>query len=220
MDSNRRYGNRNSRRYGPVVYYGVGASYWPTSYTISYSAGGREHHERNWRYVNVRSYDSLSVQRPRTVDYQVKLYYDRVKSRDFPKALSDLAKGVFGALKAWPDNPEMVSHSYALERLFKHLDMKLQAKLAYAEDVSYATRMSYGETLVQELLAKLVDSITIEGDQYLVRFKLINGNLSPWVLMPVIFNRQGWAEASTVRQGGFYYQGPYEYFQVAASANY
>jgi hypothetical protein len=176
------------------------------------------HHAQNWRYVNVRQYDALLAGSfAPSADYQRKLFYDRADSRDFPKALDDLAKGVFGALVAWPENVGIVDHSYALERLFLHLDMKLQARLAYAETASYAQRMAYGQTLVRELLAKLVDGITIEGDQYLVRFKLNNGKRSPWVAMPVIFTSRHLAGGMPAyRRGASYHAGPYEVFEAAA----
>jgi hypothetical protein len=212
---------RRAGRYGyysyAVYYYGGG--YYPSYYGPSYYAGGRMHHAQNWRYVNVRQYDDLLAGSfTPSADYQRKLFYDRAESRDFPKALDDLAKGVYGALVAWPENAGIVDHSYALERLFLHLDMKLQARLAYFETASYAQRMAYGQSLVRELLAKLVDGITIEGDQYLVRFKLNNGKRSPWVAMPVVFaNRRLTGGKPAYRRGASYHAGPYEVFEATAS---
>jgi hypothetical protein len=200
----------------------VSVAYFPGSiwnpYAANYQAGGRAHHARNWRYVNVREFDALREDGYRSTDIKKALYYDRLESRDFPKALEDLSKGVFGALLSWPENPGLVSHSKALERLFLHLDMKLEVKLAYAEKASQAERMAYGQSLVRELLAKLVEQINIEGDQYLVRFKLNNGKRSPWVIMPVVFKTSGYGSVPSYKRGASYYQGPYEVFDASTAS--
>jgi hypothetical protein len=191
------------------------------SYGLGYWAGGRAHHEGNWRYMDVRGLDGLTGRTGGSTDYRTKLYYDRLTSRDFRWALDDLALGVFGALVVWPDNPYIVAHSYALERLFKHLDMKLEAKMAYAGNASAAAKAAYGQALVREQLAKLVDGIVIEGPQYLVRFRLPNGKTSPWVVVPVVFPGEGaiggLGEPGR-RQGAFYYEGAWERFEPQASA--
>jgi hypothetical protein len=205
----RGYGRFN-RDYG----YGYGYAYvYPATSGLnqaSYYAGGRSHHANNWRFVNIKGYDEWSS---KGMDYRQKLYYDRLSSKDFQLALNDLAAGVFGAILIWPDEPGLVANSYALGRLFSHLEMRLTARLAYANDVSYPERMAYGQQLVYETLEKLVDGITIEPDRYLVRFRLSNGGRSPWVNVPVVFSNQDWATYGQPRTGAFYYQGQIEQFE-------
>jgi hypothetical protein len=138
----------------------------------------------DWRYLDTRGFGDWYASGP---EYSRRIFYDRLDRRKFPQALNELSSGVFGALLAWPDQPLLVSHSYALEKLFIHLDRRLRARLAYATSVPYSRRLSLAKEIVREALTPLVDSISIDGQQYFVRFKLASGGRSPWVSVPVIF---------------------------------
>ncbi|MDR2443508.1 MAG: hypothetical protein LBE31_08325 [Deltaproteobacteria bacterium] len=149
-----------------------------------YYAGGRSHHANNWRTVNLRDYSSdgsLGTGNLRVV------FYDRLSSRDFSLALKDLSLGVFGALMSWPNKPSLVGDSYALNKLFTHLGTRIAFRLANTGDIPEANRQIYGQELVYETLAKVVDAITIDSERYLVRFRVNGGGRSPWVAVPVVF---------------------------------
>ncbi|MDR2386740.1 MAG: hypothetical protein LBE80_04030, partial [Deltaproteobacteria bacterium] len=78
-----------------------------------------------------------------------------------------------------------------------------------------------------ESLAALVDSVSVNGGEYVVRFKMSNGGRSPWVAVPVVYGlvslppnslnsasnefslNSGFVSTGPFeRAGPFYYQGP------------
>ncbi|MDR1051425.1 MAG: hypothetical protein LBP95_10180 [Deltaproteobacteria bacterium] len=138
---------------------------------------------RNWRYVNVNQFFENAY----GTDYRRMLVYNRLDSRSFPAVLDQLADGIFGALLIWPEQPGLLAHSAALEKLFNFLDRRITARLAYAPDVSSSRRVELARELVREALAPLVDSVTVENDVYQVSFRLPNGRTSPWVEVPLFF---------------------------------
>jgi hypothetical protein len=176
------FGERASVRYG----FSAGLNSGGFSGYVSFGYPGRDSRRRgnDWRYVNLREFYGTDYIYG---SYARRIFYDRLDSKHFPEALNELASGVFGALMVWPDQPMLVAHSYALEKLFIHMDKRLRARLVYADGVPYAGRLALAKELVREVLAPLVDSIAIEGRQYYVRFKIASGGRSPWVVVPVIF---------------------------------
>jgi hypothetical protein len=138
---------------------------------------------RNYRYMNVNQFFDNAY----GTDYRQMLIYDRLDKRNFPVVFEELADGVFGALLIWPEQPGIVIHSAALEKLFIYLDRRLKARLAYANGVPEERRIALARELVKETLKPLVNGIMVENDLYKVSFRLPNGHTSPWVEVPLVF---------------------------------
>ncbi|MDR2300897.1 MAG: hypothetical protein LBF38_02495 [Deltaproteobacteria bacterium] len=141
----------------------------------------------NLKYVNVTQMQGNDG----GTDYRLRLYYDRLDSKNFSKVLDDLSTGVLGSLISWPQKPMLVAHSAALEKFFIYLDQKITVRLSDAPDISQSRKLAEAHRIVKESLAALVDSVSVNGGEYVVRFKMSNGRRSPWVAVPVVYGVVG-----------------------------
>ncbi|MDR1110048.1 MAG: hypothetical protein LBP92_04970 [Deltaproteobacteria bacterium] len=156
---------------------------WYGRLSYGYQGDYSPRRSRNWRFLDTGGF----VDNYYGTDYRQRLYYDRLDQESFPAVLADLSEGVFGALMVWPEQPGIVAHSAALEKFFAHLDLRIRARLRYAEGVSTERRLNMAREMVREALRPLVDSVTVEGGEYHVRFRMPDGRPSPWVMVPVVF---------------------------------
>jgi hypothetical protein len=183
------------------------------------TAGWIDH--ANVRFVNVSEMGGNEG----GTDYRLRLYYDNLDTKNYPQVLDDLAAGILGSLMVWPDRPEIVAHSLALEKFFAFLDKKLKVRLGTAGDIPESRQMAEAHRIVKESLAPLVDSISVDSGEYKVRFKLSSGGRGPWVTVPVVYglgndvpsqrryNQPNYNEGFSSqgkfeRAGPFYYDGP------------
>jgi hypothetical protein len=104
-----------------------------------------------------------------------------------------------------------------VEKLFGYLDQKIQTRLAFAKELSGNGQRGLAYEVVRSSLAPLVDSITVEGGQYLVRFRLSNGSRSPWVLVPVVYDQALLASIASEQTNGNTNQNTFEGFRGVGS---
>jgi hypothetical protein len=94
-----------------------------------------------------------------------------------------------------------VKHSAALEKLFTFLDQRIRARLPYVGDAVDGQRMAMAREMVKETLSSLVDSVSVDEGQYLVRFRLSGGGRSPWVMVPAVYGPTG-SDSAAAAGGG------------------
>jgi hypothetical protein len=165
-------------------------------------------------------------------DYRLRLYYDSLDQKNFPAVLDELATGILGAVAYWrSERPTLVAHSAALEKFFDFLDKKIVATLRGTDHLTDGQRISLAFKLVRDNLSPLVDSVSVNGGEYMVRFKTRTGSRSPWVLVPVVFGyadlpssgKMASGQAAMVANpafggtGGFKTAGPFYYYRGADS---
>jgi hypothetical protein len=200
------YGTQAGLYYGPVFGYMGGVDF------------------DNLKYLNVTE---LAGGVGGTV-YRQRMYYDRLDRKNFAPALDNLAAGVLGSVMVWSQRPLIVAHSAALEKLFIHLDRKIKVRLADRPELSESRQLAEAFRIVRDTIGPLVEGISVNDGEYVVRFKTSNGGRSPWVVVPVVYGLgnviprsgqdgygpnsgyfEGFSDQGVFEPAGpFYYQGP------------